>query len=102
MIRRPPRSTLFPYTTLFRSTDSKATLIEELGDAIIPDPERYLNDREVVYVSRQDFLSGDVVTKLEVVDLLIKADNSDRKSTRLNSSHANISYAVFCLKKKKK
>ncbi|OIX76216.1 hypothetical protein A9249_10615 [Streptococcus agalactiae serogroup III] len=58
-------------------TDSKATLIEELGDAIIPDPERYLNDREVVYVSRQDFLSGDVVTKLEVVDLLIKADNSD-------------------------
>ncbi len=58
-------------------TDSKATLIEELGDAIIPDPERYLNDREVVYVSRQDFLSGDVMTKLEVVDLLIKEDNSD-------------------------
>ncbi|HEM5463073.1 DEAD/DEAH box helicase family protein [Streptococcus suis] len=58
-------------------TDSKASLIEELGDAIIPDPERYLNDREVVYVSRQDFLSGDVMTKLEVVDLLIKEDNSD-------------------------
>ncbi|MGZ7228833.1 hypothetical protein ACXWOY_09325, partial [Streptococcus pyogenes] len=50
---------------------------EELVDAIIPDPERYLKDREVVYVSRQDFLSGDVVTKLEVVDLLIKEDNSD-------------------------
>lgn len=65
------------YMMSIYQTDSKTTLIEELGDAIIPDPERYLNDREVVYVSRQDFLSGDVVTKLEVVDLLIKADNSD-------------------------
>lgn len=65
------------YMMSIYQTDSKATLIEELGDAIIPDPEHYLNDREVVYVSRQDFLSGDVVTKLEVVDLLIKADNSD-------------------------
>ncbi|MDG4515155.1 SNF2-related protein, partial [Streptococcus suis] len=65
------------YMMSIYQTDSKATLIEELGDAIIPDPERYLNDREVVYVSRQDFLSGDVVTKFEVVDLLIKADNSD-------------------------
>lgn len=65
------------YMMSIYQTDSKATLIEELGDAIIPDPERYLNDREVVYVSRQDFLSGDVVTKLEVVDLLIKEDNSD-------------------------
>lgn len=65
------------YMMSIYQTDSKATLIEELGDAIIPDPERYLNDREVVYVSLQDFLSGDVVTKLEVVDLLIKADNSD-------------------------
>ena len=58
-------------------TDSKATLIEELGDAIIPDPERYLQNGEVVYVARQDFLSGDVVTKLEIVDLLIKQENSD-------------------------
>lgn len=58
-------------------TDSKATLIEELGDTIIPDPERYLQNGEVVYVSRQDFLSGDVVTKLEIVDLLIKQENSD-------------------------
>ncbi|HHT7841012.1 TPA: DEAD/DEAH box helicase family protein [Streptococcus suis] len=65
------------YMMSIYQTDSKASLIEELGDAIIPDPERYLNDREVVYVSWQDFLSGDVVTKLEVVDLLIKADNSD-------------------------
>ena len=65
------------YMMSIYQTDSKASLIEELGDAIIPDPERYLNGREVVYVSRQDFLSGDVVTKLEVVDLLIKEDNSD-------------------------
>ncbi|MEX5397407.1 SNF2-related protein [Streptococcus sp. ZJ93] len=56
---------------------SKISLIEELGDAIIPDPERFLQDGEVVYVSRQDFLSGDVVTKLDLVDLLIKEDNSD-------------------------
>ncbi|MDU1714427.1 MAG: SNF2-related protein [Streptococcus vestibularis] len=65
------------YMMSIYQTDSKASLIEELGDAIVPDPERYLNDREVVYVSRQDFLSGDVETKLEVVDLLIKEDNSD-------------------------
>lgn len=65
------------YMMSIYQTDSKASLIEELGDAIIPDPERYLNGREVVYVSRQDFLSGDVVTKLEVVDLFIKEDNSD-------------------------
>lgn len=65
------------YMMSIYQTDSKASLIEELGDAIIPDPECYLNDREVVYVSRQDFLSGDVMTKLEVVDLLIKEDNSD-------------------------
>ncbi|HEO6704828.1 TPA: N-6 DNA methylase [Streptococcus agalactiae] len=65
------------YMMSIYQTDSKASLIEELGDAIIPDPERYLNDREVVYVSRQDFLSGDVMTKLEVMDLLIKEDNSD-------------------------
>ncbi|MCQ8255191.1 DEAD/DEAH box helicase family protein [Streptococcus suis] len=65
------------YMMSIYQTDSKASLIEELGDAIIPDPECYLNDREVVYVSRQDFLSGDVMTKLEVVDLLIKEANSD-------------------------
>ena len=65
------------YMMSIYQTDSKASLIEELGDAIIPDPECYLNDREVVYVSRQDFLSGDVMTKLEVVDLLINEDNSD-------------------------
>src|SRR5438445_1869165 len=71
MIRRPPRSTLFPYTTLFRSA------------GVLPAIEH----------------RGFPIDKLHW-DALITAE--DRKSTRLNSSHANISYAVFCLKKKKK
>src|SRR3712207_8623830 len=91
MIRRPPRSTLFPYTTLFRSvatalevwsngtgrgaTISGPGVIISPADAVIPD---------VVWVSHERL--GQI---------------ADRKSTRLNSSHANISYAVFCLKKKK-
>ncbi len=65
------------YMMSIYQTDSKANLIEELGDTIMPDPEHYLKDNEVVYVSRQDFLSGDVITKLEVVDLLIKENNTD-------------------------
>src|SRR5205085_6251712 len=70
MIRRPPRSTLFPYTTLFRSTgDSRSTAASRTDWKII-----------------RDFFNG----------------KKDRKSTRLNSSHSQISYAVFCLKKKKK
>src|SRR5436189_2402400 len=72
MIRRPPRSTLFPYTTLFRST-SRAT--------------RFIGD-----------YSGIAAVGSDVVDTAVV----DRKSTRLNSSHRCISYAVFCLKKKKK
>src|SRR3712207_7008451 len=94
MIRRPPRSTLFPYTTLFRSLDLMAggRSAEETVEALISSD----NDRE----HRQ----------LGVVDAGGRAATftgsecyewADRKSTRLNSSHANISYAVFCLKKKK-
>src|SRR5256885_12932998 len=79
MIRRPPRSTLFPYTTLFRS-------LLDGGDAI---------DR-VVGVE-----GVDVVHALVVVAALSHHVDADRKSTRLNSSHLVISYAVFCLKKKK-
>src|SRR3712207_7411538 len=92
MIRRPPRSTLFPYTTLFRS--------EGLDPAAV---------RGHVADIRVD---GFIATRPDAVDLLKKASESpavraimvhieDRKSTRLNSSHANISYAVFCLKKQK-
>src|SRR3712207_7095334 len=89
MIRRPPRSTLFPYTTLFRSWNPNgsmraiAGIVSDGGNVLgmMPHPERALDP------------------------LLGSADGrglfeSDRKSTRLNSSHANISYAVFCLKKK--
>src|SRR3712207_8733281 len=80
MIRRPPRSTLFPYTTLFRSTDL------DLGHLRVD--QRLDQDVAQVGVRRGD-------------DRPVLGHHVDRKSTRLNSSHANISYAVFCLKKKK-
>src|SRR3712207_8197456 len=80
MIRRPPRSTLFPYTTLFRSGSGGAlSLLPEIPS----DPLLLLN--------------GDLLTQVNIGTFLA---HQDRKSTRLNSSHANISYAVFCLKKK--
>lgn len=66
----------FAYMMSIYQVESKMTLIEELGDLIMPDPEKYLKG-ELTYVSRQDFLSGDVVTKLEVVDLFVKQDNQD-------------------------
>src|SRR3712207_9587023 len=86
MIRRPPRSTLFPYTTLFRSLVSSAWL----GDAA---RGRQLASGTPM-VTR--VLSDPAMLLFGASTLLV-----DRKSTRLNSSHANISYAVFCLKKKK-
>src|SRR3712207_7637975 len=91
MIRRPPRSTLFPYTTLFRSTggDRGAEVPRELAPYV---PRPRAND----VVPRAE----DLVVGRELGDVLQPAER-DRKSTRLNSSHANISYAVFCLKKKK-
>src|SRR3712207_8334170 len=88
MIRRPPRSTLFPYTTLFRSA---ADLLRDAGE---PDGRGMVAGIEL----RHDLLDP----SLELTDeLALGAALVDRKSTRLNSSHANISYAVFCLKKKK-
>src|SRR3712207_7877367 len=78
MIRRPPRSTLFPYTTLFRS--ARALLLEELD--------------ERAFLGLGDLGVG--LDRVADVERVVE----DRKSTRLNSSHANISYAVFCLKKK--
>src|SRR3712207_8737476 len=80
MIRRPPRSTLFPYTTLFRSDRSQLSRVE-----IFPQQPQELGGDEGDVGGAGDCLTG----------------WRDRKSTRLNSSHANISYAVFCLKKKK-
>src|SRR3712207_6846834 len=86
MIRRPPRSTLFPYTTLFRSVEVELVQkdfgeIQEQFIAQVPTGEG-----PDITIGAHDWL-GNLVT------------NGDRKSTRLNSSHANISYAVFCLKK---
>src|SRR3712207_7656938 len=97
MIRRPPRSTLFPYTTLFRSP-------HEVGQRRVQG--RPLDDRrrQRVLVERDDAeLRGPADQRESGVDLLRApgGEGGDRKSTRLNSSHANISYAVFCLKKKK-
>src|SRR2546430_4393871 len=79
MIRRPPRSTLFPYTTLFRSSnlDKMASVIQKN--------------------LRKDLPAFDVG---DILKMKIKVREADRKSTRLNSSHSQISYAVFCLKKK--
>src|SRR3712207_9024199 len=92
MIRRPPRSTLFPYTTLFRSESAYVTTTR--GGRISPGmPPELPSDRG----DRVDALQAYVRERLGMEIQAI-----DRKSTRLNSRHANISYAVFCLKKKKK
>src|SRR5690349_22193047 len=95
MIRRPSKSTLFPYTTLFRSDEvevrvqkPRALALLVLADGLVPDFDQ----------------EADVALELLLRDVLRDGadDEPDRKSTRLNSSHVEISYAVFCLKKKKK
>src|SRR3712207_8713693 len=95
MIRRPPRSTLFPYTTLFRSADNKDGARKLIS---------YLLDKKWY----QGWTDAGAPLNIPVYDDLRRQgvwteqrNAADRKSTRLNSSHANISYAVFCLKKKK-
>src|SRR3712207_7345748 len=94
MIRRPPRSTLFPYTTLFRSC---------VEDVVRLAPEvlkEYLQILPAGVHDLRDFcIRHQVEQRLDIDREWI--DQGDRKSTRLNSSHANISYAVFCLKQKK-
>src|SRR3712207_8524075 len=85
MIRRPPRSTLFPYTTLFRSA---AGVAHGSPRRMAPDPNRLGFESEYCCAPAEPEYSSEATVR-------------DRKSTRLNSSHANISYAVFCLKKKK-
>src|SRR2546427_7509400 len=84
MIRRPPRSTLFPYTTLFRSFGA----VEIDGGPWCKIPEGKPG--------------AGIVIKDAIADITLQQVLTDRKSTRLNSSHSQISYAVFCLKKKKK
>src|SRR3712207_8782511 len=98
MIRRPPRSTLFPYTTLFRSARKVA---EEFGGKAV---QADLSDHTVIDSLE---VEADIVVNnagLQHVSAIeeFPPERLDRKSTRLNSSHANISYAVFCLKKKKR
>src|SRR5438067_5610750 len=95
MLRPPPRSTLFPYTTLFRSRDRAGEARDQRHEcaAVKPDPRHQAigDERRACEISR---VLEDRDEKGE--------DREDRKSTRLNSSHVSISYAVFCLKKKKK
>src|SRR3712207_7888952 len=93
MIRRPPRSTLFPYTTLFRSPQGHE-LRPEITDRPHQDRHGRCSRRGPAAVAGEDGVR-------DRVDLPHLRQQADRKSTRLNSSHANISYAVFCLKKKK-
>src|SRR5690242_21179367 len=89
MIRRPPRSTLFPYTTLFRSRESAIDRVADPFRIVGIDQERGRTFVRCASKTRKDQYAG-------IFRIL------DRKSTRLNSSHMSISYAVFCLKKKKK
>src|SRR3712207_7553247 len=98
MIRRPPRSTLFPYTTLFRSGTMSDDLLRTARDAfgfraLRPGQEEAM---------RAVLAGRDVLAVMPTGSGKSAVYQVDRKSTRLNSSHANISYAVFCLKKKKK
>src|SRR5687768_17706130 len=99
MIRRPPRSTLFPYTTLFRSRFTEASLVKELERLGIGRPSTYASIIDTIqkreYVEQIERRFHATMLGMIVTDKLI-----DRKSTRLNSSHGYISYAVFCLKKK--
>src|SRR2546426_4695175 len=97
MIRRPPRSTLFPYTTLFRSPVSGG--VEIAVRYITRANERY-QLRSRLYQAAMNLISKK--DALEPVSILLIKFIADRKSTRLNSSHLVISYAVFCLKKKNK
>src|SRR3712207_6968351 len=97
MIRRPPRSTLFPYTTLFRSESGKTEFLPKRIVYVSCSPSTLARDAGIL-VHR----AGYVMKKAGVVNMFphtSHVESIDRKSTRLNSSHANISYAVFCLKK---
>src|SRR5690554_7411257 len=99
MIRRPPRSTLFPYTTLFRSFDANRfdVVIRNMGMSSRMAFRELVRQELMLAQLRNGFQATAFATPREREQLAL-----DRKSTRLNSSHVRISYAVFCLKKKKK
>src|SRR3712207_7096723 len=101
MIRRPPRSTLFPYTTLFRSADLEdGRAADAVGRQELDESGRRPIEPPAPVPLRHP--AGEPGAEHLAVGAWVTAAGQDRKSTRLNSSHANISYAVFCLKKKKK
>src|SRR3712207_7454569 len=99
MIRRPPRSTLFPYTTLFRSALDEAAGVPSIRRDVRGHDRRSRGGRDPARWRGNELVPDRRATgrRLPVV---LRVAPGDRKSTRLNSSHANISYAVFCLKKK--
>src|SRR5688572_31839216 len=98
MLRRPPRSTLFPYTTLFRSIPARHGLLDFLEPRERPAVEHF-----ATLLSRCGaYVDNPVCMPDHIHFVLDDEQRVDRKSTRLNSSHSQISYAVFCLKKKKK
>src|SRR5438477_8024947 len=96
MIRRPPRSTLFPYTTLFRSLNAGRASLALGGGLVVKTQSRCRHDLEALLADKS------TARLAQTVGAIADAFEKDRKSTRLNSSHMSISYAVFCLKKKKK
>src|SRR5688572_31930496 len=98
MLRRPPRSTLFPYTTLFRSQFKadwrpRQNLVVRNNFNVLTSDRYWKNVETYTYVP-----ATNMVNRTDFIEII----HEDRKSTRLNSSHSQISYAVFCLKKKKK
>src|SRR2546422_1939372 len=98
MIRRPPRSTLFPYTTLFRSPDAvDATAMIDKSERASPGSHLFF----IFMLLTHRWCTSEFMTLPQELPLC-RYEGGDRKSTRLNSSHGYISYAVFCLKKKKK
>src|SRR3712207_8283244 len=99
MIRRPPRSTLFPYTTLFRSLDADGRSEILYGYSVF-NFDGTLRQEQRTPANRGGFIAASSQAADLDLDGVPEIISGDRKSTRLNSSHANISYAVFCLKKK--
>src|SRR3712207_7111016 len=97
MIRRPPRSTLFPYTTLFRSPEASG---RGVGRTLMEAAAEWARGRGYRLLTLETF-GDNHGARAFYARLGYREESLDRKSTRLNSSHANISYAVFCLKKKK-
>src|SRR3712207_7830821 len=97
MIRRPPRSTLFPYSTLFRSVEGEEGVPMCFSDVLARHPlDGDAGAKRIAPLATDRLALARGKVRQEVIEAAV-----DRKSTRLNSSHANISYAVFCLKKKK-